>query len=71
MKTRTLALAALVLLVAACNEDDTPVPDTTVTGLVTSQIDSNTNDSAAPIDLNSLAVSDANTDESSSPTSVN
>ena len=71
MNRKILALSAGALLLVACKNDDSPNPDTTVTGLVTSQIDGSTNETAAPIDLNTLAVSDANTDETSSPLSVN
>lgn len=71
MKLRTLSLvAAGALLLAACNEDDSPVADNSTTGVVASQIASSTTDTALPIDLNTLVISDADTDEISSPSPV-
>ena len=70
MKTRTLALAALALLAAACNEDDAPGPASTTT-LVADRINDSTTDAALPIEINTLQISDADTDESSPPFSVN
>lgn len=73
MTRKILSLAAAtVLLLAACRNggNDTPaVP--TVIDKVASETASNTTDLALPIDINTLQLSDAGTDETSLPQAVN
>ncbi|MDP9139748.1 MAG: hypothetical protein M3O62_03035 [Pseudomonadota bacterium] len=63
-------LAAAATLVAACNDrngDGTPM---TTTQIVSDEISANTSDGAAPIMLNDLPISNADTDDTSLPIPV-
>jgi hypothetical protein len=72
-----IALATAVLL-AACSGGGGghssgaagQAGDATVTGVASQQIATNTNETSQPIEVNTLAVSGADTDETSSPKSV-
>lgn len=75
MKIRTvLTVIAAASVLAACRDGGgslaTAAPQT-VTSLASAQIASNTNEIALPLNVNSTAISDADTDETSEPSAVN
>jgi hypothetical protein len=78
MNTRKLLLttvtASLTLLAASCHDDDgngDPGNATTVSELAADEIAGRTNETVEPIDLNTLVLSLADTDETASPVPVN
>lgn len=78
MKIRTLTFAVGAVLLASCKFGNDRLPATdnipaldTVTSKAASEIANNTTESALPIDLNNLQLSDADTDETFLPQAVN
>lgn len=71
MRTRFLRIAlAAPLLLAACRGNDSASGPQTVTQLAADVIATSTADDATPLDLNTLPISDADTDEISLPQPV-
>jgi hypothetical protein len=70
---------AMAVLLASCSGGSghpssgagSQAGDATVTGVASQQIATNTNEIGQPIEVNTLAVTGADTDETSSPKSVN
>lgn len=75
MNARKLLLAGVVagltLCAGACHDDDADDGPATVTKLAASEIGGRTDESAAPLEINDLAIDESDTDETSSPLPVN
>lgn len=65
------AAAALALLASACDDDEAAAGPATVTRIAASEIGARTDEASAPLELNDLAIDESDTDETSSPLSLN